>query len=89
MTHLARIVVHAGSESAAPVRLAGAVDGAGLKAAVMVIPREPHTAITATAQQIGAELVIIGRGSTPGALGRLRAQAYEIVRKSPCPVLSV
>jgi nucleotide-binding universal stress UspA family protein len=50
---------------------------------------EPSKAVAATALQLGADLVVIGRGSTDGQLGRLRAQAYAIVRQSPCPVLSV
>ena len=82
-------VLHVGSAPDATERLTQAVNKAGLKAATLVIPGEAHAVVTATAKKVGAELVIIGRGSTPGALGRLRAQAYEIVRKSPCPVLSV
>jgi nucleotide-binding universal stress UspA family protein len=37
----------------------------------------------------GADLVVIGRGHTNEALGRLRTHAYGIIRQSPCPVLSV
>jgi nucleotide-binding universal stress UspA family protein len=36
-----------------------------------------------------ADLVIIGRGVMHEALGRLRTQSYEIIRQSPCPVLSL
>lgn len=36
-----------------------------------------------------ADLVVIGRGSLQGFLGRLRTNAYAIIRDSPCPVLSV
>jgi nucleotide-binding universal stress UspA family protein len=36
-----------------------------------------------------ADLVVIGRHENPGLLGRLRANAYAIVRESPCPVISV
>ena len=36
-----------------------------------------------------ADLVVIGRGHTQRALGRLRTQAYSIIRNSPCPVLSI
>jgi len=37
-----------------------------------------------------ADLVVIGRGNIrKGAFSRLRANAYEIVRDAPCPVLSV
>jgi nucleotide-binding universal stress UspA family protein len=82
-------VVHADSDTNAGQRLDQSIHAAGLAATARVVPGEPHRVIVATAQQTKADLVIIGRGSNTGALGRLRAQAYEIVRKSPCPVLSV
>lgn len=37
----------------------------------------------------GADLLVIGRGSAAGMFGRLRANAYAIIRQSPCPVVSV
>ena len=37
----------------------------------------------------GADLLIIGRGVIQGPLGRLRTNAHEIIRRSPCAVLSV
>ena len=36
-----------------------------------------------------ADLLVIGRGVIKGSLGRLRTNAHELVRRSPCPVLSV
>lgn len=36
-----------------------------------------------------ADLVVIGRGAIRTGLGRLYANAYDIIRESPCPVLSV
>jgi nucleotide-binding universal stress UspA family protein len=36
-----------------------------------------------------AGLLVIGRGKTQGVLGRLRTGAHELIRRSPCPVLSV
>jgi nucleotide-binding universal stress UspA family protein len=36
-----------------------------------------------------ADLVIIGRGIMHEAFGRLRTQSYDIIRQSPCPVLSL
>jgi nucleotide-binding universal stress UspA family protein len=36
-----------------------------------------------------ADLVWIGRGHPHGLLGRLRTNAYAILRESPCPVLAV
>ncbi|HTM50531.1 MAG TPA: universal stress protein [Bryobacteraceae bacterium] len=47
------------------------------------------TAICEAASRIEADLVVIGRGSTTGMLGRLRTNAYSIIRQSPCPVVSV
>jgi nucleotide-binding universal stress UspA family protein len=35
-----------------------------------------------------ADLVVIGRGCDKGIAGRLRANAYAIIREAPCPVLS-
>lgn len=36
-----------------------------------------------------ADLVVIGRGAIRNGLGRLYANSYDIIRESPCPVLSV
>jgi nucleotide-binding universal stress UspA family protein len=36
-----------------------------------------------------ADLVVIGRGAIRTGLGRLYAHSYDIIRESPCPVLSV
>jgi nucleotide-binding universal stress UspA family protein len=45
-------------------------------------------AICAAAGRQEADLVVIGRGSDT-LLGRLRTNAYSIIRQSPCPVVSV
>jgi len=36
-----------------------------------------------------ADLVVIGRGAIQTGLGTLHANSYDIIRESPCPVLSV
>ena len=36
-----------------------------------------------------ADLVIVGRGHSQDALGRMWSRLYPIVRESPCPVLSI
>jgi nucleotide-binding universal stress UspA family protein len=41
------------------------------------------------AQAHNADLLVIGRGSAAGLFGRLRTNAYAIIRQSPCPVVSV
>ncbi|MCS7027052.1 MAG: universal stress protein [Bryobacteraceae bacterium] len=41
------------------------------------------------AKQNHTDVMVIGRGSTSGVFGRIRAHAYSIIRQSPCPVISV
>lgn len=45
--------------------------------------------ITAAAARHHADLLVIGRGVMQGVLGRLRTNAHDLIRQSPCPVLSV
>jgi len=45
--------------------------------------------VSAAGTVAAADLVVIGRPESSGLLGRLRANAYAIVRESPCPVVSV
>ena len=46
-------------------------------------------AVSTTALHKNADLLVIGRSVENGALGRLRTNAYSIIRQSPCPVVSV
>jgi nucleotide-binding universal stress UspA family protein len=46
-------------------------------------------AICSAATRFEADMVVIGRGASSGMLGRLRTNAYSIIRQSPCPVVSV
>ena len=62
---------------------------AGANAAVAVECGEPAHVISAAASRINADLVVIARGSAAGVFGRLRTNAYAIIRQSPCPVVSV
>ena len=41
------------------------------------------------AADLDTDLLVIGRGSAAGVFGRLRANAYSIIRQSRCPVVSV
>ncbi|MCU1328392.1 MAG: UspA domain protein, partial [Bryobacterales bacterium] len=82
-------VVHANADKTSGHRLQQSISEAGLDATSIVDAGTPHDVVVATALRTSADVVIIGRGSNATALGRLRAQAYEIVRQSPCPVLSV
>jgi nucleotide-binding universal stress UspA family protein len=61
----------------------------GIDATVTVIPDEPAFAVSTTATHTHADLMVIGRSMEDGVLGRLRTNAYSIIRQSPCPVVSV
>jgi nucleotide-binding universal stress UspA family protein len=50
---------------------------------------EPAKTICAAAERVSADVLVIGRGSAAGVYGRLRTNAYAIIRQSPCPVVSV
>jgi nucleotide-binding universal stress UspA family protein len=52
-------------------------------------PGDPPATICSAAGRVSADVLVIGRGSAAGVFGRLRANAYSIIRQSPCPVVSV
>ena len=56
---------------------------------IMVEYGDAPDTVCSAARQIQASLIVIGRSSDAGVLGRLRANAYSIIRQSPCPVVSV
>lgn len=64
-------------------------DEMGTKARVWVESGEPPATIREIADTIGASLLVIGRGKHGGLAGRLRTNAYAILRESPCPVTAI
>jgi nucleotide-binding universal stress UspA family protein len=50
---------------------------------------EPAQAVCDAAARLKADVLVVGRGSAAGVYGRLRTNAYAIIRQSPCPVVSV
>ncbi len=58
-------------------------------AEVMLECGDPPDVVREAAAETKADLLVIGRGSAAGVFGRLRANAYTIIRRSPCPVVSV
>lgn len=66
-----------------------AVAEAAATATVHVIPGEAAKVIRQVAEDVHADLVILGRHLDKSLLGRLRTHSYAIVRESPCPVLSL
>lgn len=62
---------------------------AGVEAGLEAVPGEIADVVRSSAESHGADLLVIGRGELQGTLGRLRSHEYDLVRTSPCPVLSV
>ncbi len=56
---------------------------------ILIEEGNPAQVVQAAAIRRNADLVVIGRSPREGALGRLRPNAYSIVRDAPCPVVSV
>jgi len=61
----------------------------GIPAETMVETGDVADTIGDLALQWKADLLVIGRGHRPGVLGRLRANAFAILRESPCPVAAI
>jgi len=64
------------------------LDEAGLALEVTLHGGKPERVVHDAVLDRDADLVVIGRG-VDHALGRLRSNAYAIIRESPCPVISV
>jgi nucleotide-binding universal stress UspA family protein len=62
---------------------------AGVDAPLRVVVGDPAEAIRDEALRNNADLVILGRGVLHETLGRLRTNAYAIIRRVPCAALSV
>jgi nucleotide-binding universal stress UspA family protein len=61
----------------------------GCEPEVLIRNGDPPGTICGAARELSADLLVIGRGSAAGMFGRLRTNAYAIIRQSPCPVVSV
>ena len=65
------------------------MDQAGFRAELLIRGGNIPTTLAHTAREQHADLLIVGRGHTRKALGRLRTHALAIIRESPCPVISI
>lgn len=61
----------------------------GINATVYIENGDVAHGVCGLAKQTETDVLVIGRGSTAGVFGRIRAHAYGIIRQSPCPVVSV
>jgi len=62
---------------------------AGSQAEVHLVMGPAAEMVCEDARQAHADLLVIGRATDAGILGRLTSDAYAIIRESPCPVVSV
>lgn len=62
---------------------------AGISAPIEVVEGPVGESIAGAVTKHNADLLVIGRGVVQGTLGRLRSHSNDIIRRSPCPVLSV
>lgn len=60
-----------------------------LEAALLLVEGSAIMNLREQALAIHADLVIVGRGHAQEALGRLWSDLYDVIRESPCPVLSI
>ncbi len=58
-------------------------------ASLLIESGSPAEVVADTVDQFNADLLVIGRSEAAGMFGRLRTNAYAIIRQSPCPVVSV
>lgn len=61
----------------------------GLVGKLSVVAGAAPDVVCAAAASDHADLVVIGRSAAGTVMGRLKANAYSIIRQSPCPVISV
>ena len=70
-------------------RIAAFQEELGFRASVRIESGDVPTAISAAACAERADLLVIGRSHGAAVWGRLRANAYALLRESPCPVISL
>ena len=81
---------HAFLVDTAPERYADCCEEAGVEFPLEIVEDVGLVnCITGAIHRHQADLLLIGRGVIQGPLGRLRSNAHDLIRNSPCPVLSV
>jgi len=62
---------------------------AGTRAEVLIDSGDAPMVVCSGAARLQADVLVIARGSAAGIFGRMRTNAYAIIRQSSCPVVSV
>ncbi|MBI3694891.1 MAG: universal stress protein [Acidobacteria bacterium] len=61
----------------------------GCRAEVYIDTADTHRYVPQAVAQFQANVLVVGRSPHGGLIGRLRTNAYALIRESPCPVVSV
>ncbi len=83
-TSVDRLGAHAGDHA-----LDALSRNSGATGVARVLHEDVAEGIRRAAIEESADLVVVGRGHDRGAISRLWSDLYQVVRESPCPVLSV
>jgi nucleotide-binding universal stress UspA family protein len=70
--------VHVGKEDRLPMNVQ-----------IRILDGELSEVICSSAREVGADLVIVGRGHVRERFAQMWSHLYTIIRDAPCPVLSV
>jgi len=75
--------------SQARQRIDSLIAETGLRAEVRIELGDVAPVVAGVAESVAADVVVIGRSQPHRRLGRLRTNAYAIIRESPCPVVAI
>ncbi len=70
-------------------RLGNLVSALQVKPEIAILDGPAPDALGEAVRAFNAELLVIARGRSPGLIGRLSSETYDIIRCSPCGVVSV
>jgi len=65
------------------------LDQTGAKAEVFIESGQIHRCLPGIIEREKIDLLVIGRSEETGTGGRLRSDAYALIRAAACPVVSV
>lgn len=72
-----------------PEQIQKLLPATGPSADIEILEGSPASALPDASDRLNADLIVIGRTHAPETGGYLGANAYAIIARSPCPVLSV
>ena len=77
------------ARKAIPEQLQKLLPAVSPAAAIEVLEGSPAGALSDAAERLNVDLIVIGRSDASATGGKLGTNAYAIIARSPCPVLSI